>query len=78
MAHIRQSRPDSGLGFQAKVLETFKVFPLRSEAVLNSTVNSTFDLTINLTIDWTITSDPGQGAVTLLRGGGIRAAVGGD
>ena len=27
VAHIRQSRPDSGLGFQANILETFKVFP---------------------------------------------------
>ena len=30
MAHIRQSRPDSGLGYQTKVLKPFKV-------VLNST-----------------------------------------
>ena len=27
MAHIRQSRPDYGLCFQAKVLETFQVVP---------------------------------------------------
>ena len=27
MAHIRQSRPDSGLNFQIKVLETFSVVP---------------------------------------------------
>ena len=33
MAHIRQSRPDSGLDFQAKSLQPLKVFPLRSEAV---------------------------------------------
>ena len=32
MAHIRQSRPDSGLGFQVKVLHTLQLFPLRSEA----------------------------------------------
>ena len=32
-AHIRQSRPHSGLGFQVKVLQTLQVFPLRSEAV---------------------------------------------
>jgi len=25
MAHMRQSRPDSGLGFQVKVLETFEL-----------------------------------------------------
>ena len=25
MAHIRQSRPDYGLGFQARVLEPFRV-----------------------------------------------------
>ena len=27
MAHIRQSRPDSGLGFHVKVLQTFQVVP---------------------------------------------------
>ena len=27
MAHVRQSRPDSGTGFQAKVLKTFQVAP---------------------------------------------------
>ena len=27
MAHTRQSRPDSGLGFQVKVLKTFQVVP---------------------------------------------------
>ena len=32
MAHLRQSRPDSGLGFQMKVLETIQVVLLRSEA----------------------------------------------
>ena len=36
MAHIRQSRPDSGLGFQVKVLKTLKVVPslLGSGAIL--------------------------------------------
>jgi len=33
MAHTRQSRPDSGLGFQVKALKPFKLFPVRSEAV---------------------------------------------
>ena len=33
MAHVRQSRPGSGLGFQVKVLVFFKVFPLCSEAM---------------------------------------------
>jgi len=32
MAHMRQSRSDSGLGFQKKIIKSFKVFPLRSEA----------------------------------------------
>ena len=27
MAHMRQSRPDSGLGVQVKVLEAFQVVP---------------------------------------------------
>jgi len=27
MAHVTQSRPDSGLGFQAQVLKTFQVVP---------------------------------------------------
>ena len=31
VAHVRQSRSDSGLGFQAQV--RFQLFPLRSEAV---------------------------------------------
>ena len=31
MAHTRQSRPDSGLGFQGKSLKHSQVFPLRSE-----------------------------------------------
>ena len=34
MAQTRQSRPDSGLGFQEKDLNIFKFFPLRSEAAL--------------------------------------------
>ena len=29
--HLRQSRPDSGPGLQAQVVEPYKVFPLRSE-----------------------------------------------
>ena len=33
MAHTKQSRPYSGIGFQVKALETFNVFPLRSETV---------------------------------------------
>ena len=32
MAHVRESRPDSGLGFQ-KNFKPFKLFPPRSEAV---------------------------------------------
>ena len=27
MAHVKQSRPDSGLGFQVNVIETFRVVP---------------------------------------------------
>jgi len=30
-ARVRQSRPDSGLDLQVKVLKPFKLFPLRSE-----------------------------------------------
>ena len=33
MEHIRESRPDSGLGFQVKVPKPFKSFPLCSAAV---------------------------------------------
>ena len=33
MAHIRQSRPDSGLDFQVKTHKPFKLPPFRSEAV---------------------------------------------
>ena len=33
MAHVRQARPDSGLGFQVEVLvKRFKLFPSRSGA----------------------------------------------
>jgi len=32
VAQIRQARPDSGIGFQVKVLIFFKLFPPRSEA----------------------------------------------
>jgi len=32
MAHIRQSRPESGREFQKKILSIFKLFPLRSAA----------------------------------------------
>ena len=34
MARIRQSRPDSGLGFGIQGLEYFDVFPLASAALL--------------------------------------------
>ena len=36
MAHIRHSRPDSGLLFQDEVLKAFHVVILRSEAVSKS------------------------------------------
>ena len=36
MAHVRQSCPDSGLGFQAKVLETFKVVPFSLDSGISS------------------------------------------
>ena len=32
MAHKRPSRPDSGLGFQVKVLETFQIAPSSLES----------------------------------------------
>jgi hypothetical protein len=32
MAHIRQSRPDSGLALKGEVLKPCRVFPLRSAA----------------------------------------------
>ena len=36
VAHTRQSRPDSGLGVQVRVVETFGWFRVRSEAVLGN------------------------------------------
>ena len=30
MVHVRQSRPDSGLGFQVNVVETFQVVPSKA------------------------------------------------
>jgi hypothetical protein len=38
MAHIRQSRPDSGLDIQVKVLNTYELFPFRLEAALCSKI----------------------------------------
>ena len=32
MAHIRQSRPDYGLGFEVEVLTTFEVVPFSLES----------------------------------------------
>ena len=41
MGHVRQSRPDSGRGFQVKyVLNRWKLFPLRSEAKVYTQVYS--------------------------------------
>ena len=37
MAHTRQSRPDSDLGFQVKSLKHFRLFPLGSEAAYRGT-----------------------------------------
>jgi len=37
MAHIRQSRPYSGLGFQVKFLKIFELFPLFSRAACANT-----------------------------------------
>jgi hypothetical protein len=37
VAHIRQSRPDPGLGLQVKVLETFKGAPSKKEAECQET-----------------------------------------
>ena len=33
-AHVRQSGPDPGLGFEAKTLKTFQLFPLSDRIVL--------------------------------------------
>ena len=40
MAHTRQSRPDFCIGFQAKVLEILKEFPLCSDAEHDQPVSS--------------------------------------
>jgi len=40
MAHIKQSVPDFGLGCQVKVLNMFKVFPLRSRAARHTTFDA--------------------------------------
>jgi hypothetical protein len=36
MAHLKESRPDSGLGFQVKVHRTSKLSPLRSTAAVDN------------------------------------------
>ena len=38
MAHARQSRPDSGVFFQGKVIEQIKLFSLRSAVTVNGVV----------------------------------------
>ena len=38
LAHIRQSKPGSGLGFETKVLEKIKLFPHCSEPVRDALV----------------------------------------
>jgi len=35
MPHLGKSRPNPGLGFQVQVCQPFKLFPLRSEAVVD-------------------------------------------
>ena len=42
MAHIKQSRPDAGLGFQVKVLKSFQVVPFCSDADQTLTSSSDF------------------------------------
>ena len=45
LAHIRQSRPYSGLGFQAKVLKILLYFPLFArDRFLHSMIPSTLDV----------------------------------
>ena len=46
MVHIRQSRPDSGIGLQTKVVDTFYLSPLRSEEATRW--SSTLSLNVNL------------------------------
>ena len=36
IAHVGESRPDYGLAFQAEVIETFKLCPLRSESAFST------------------------------------------
>jgi len=43
ICHIRQSRPDSGLGFQAKVLENFQVVPSSLGSGLPRTLGEIFE-----------------------------------
>jgi len=43
LEHISQSRPDSGLGFQVKVLKSFRSFPLRSAAECKTRTERLFE-----------------------------------
>ena len=38
VAHLRQSRPDDGPGFQVNVLKTFSLLPLRAETGSSATL----------------------------------------
>ena len=61
MAHIRQPRPDSGLGFQAKVLETFQGVPSSLDshpggnpgANLKSISHRCYPILVSLVREWT-------------------------
>ena len=61
MAHVRQSRPDSGLGLQVKVLRPFQVFPSTGEHV---GVNCTQASSSVCQLVW---GEISQGVVNLIR-----------
>ena len=44
MAHVRQSRPDSGLGFQIKMLATFEIVPNSLGSGPHTAIASGFDV----------------------------------
>ena len=54
MAHIRQSKPDSGLEFQVEVLQTFQIPPLRSEAGNNEEEETKRKKASTVTNLWTL------------------------
>ena len=63
MAHIRRSRPDSGVGFQVKVLQKFKLFPFRSAGELLTRFDDAIAVGLMNTDGTIVTPNPIRGGL---------------